>query len=75
MQKLGIIALESARNAGEKIDEILSGWRHGEHFLIPSSCPRFGSGEALSRILFEPAIFIFLSMFVILPSLTKWTDI
>ena len=46
MQKLGIIALESARNAGEKIDEILSGWRHGEHFLIPSSCPRFGSGEA-----------------------------
>ena len=46
MQKLGISALESARNAGEKIDEILSGWRHGEHFLIPSSCPRFGSGEA-----------------------------
>lgn len=46
MQKLGIIALESARNAGEKIDDILSGWRHGEHFLIPSSCPRFGSGEA-----------------------------
>lgn len=46
MQKLGIIALESARNAGEKIDEILSSWRHGEHFLIPSSCPRFGSGEA-----------------------------
>lgn len=46
MQKLGIIALESAWNAGEKIDEILSSWRHGEHFLIPSSCPRFGSGEA-----------------------------
>lgn len=46
MQKLGIIALESARNAGQKIDEILSGWRGGEHFLIPSSCPRFGSGEA-----------------------------
>ena len=46
MQKLGIIALESAQNAGKKIDEILSGWRGGEHFLIPSSCPRFGSGEA-----------------------------
>ncbi len=46
MQKLGIIALESAQNAGEKIDKILSGWRGGEHFLIPSSCPRFGSGEA-----------------------------
>ncbi len=46
MQKLGIIALESAQNAGKKIDEILSGWRGGEHFLIPCSCPRFGSGEA-----------------------------
>lgn len=46
MKKLGIIALESAQNAGQKIDEILSGWRGGEHFLIPSSCPRFGSGEA-----------------------------
>ncbi|MBR0032288.1 MAG: ribose-phosphate pyrophosphokinase [Treponema sp.] len=44
--KLGIIALESAVNAGVKIDEILSEWRGGEHFLIPSQCPRFGSGEA-----------------------------
>ena len=46
MNKLGIIALESAQNAGQRIDEILSLWRHGGHFLIPSSCPRFGSGEA-----------------------------
>jgi ribose-phosphate pyrophosphokinase len=46
MQQLGIIALESARNAGEKIDEILSKWRWGKHFLIPAQCPRFGSGEA-----------------------------
>ncbi len=44
--KLGIIALESAVNAGVKIDGILSEWRGGEHFLIPSQCPRFGSGEA-----------------------------
>lgn len=43
--KLGIIALESARNAGEKIDAILSEWRNGEHFLIHAECPRFGSGE------------------------------
>ena len=46
MQKLGIIALESARNAGQQIDAILSGWRGGEHFLVPAQCPRFGSGEA-----------------------------
>ncbi|MBP5706119.1 MAG: ribose-phosphate pyrophosphokinase [Spirochaetales bacterium] len=43
--KLGIIALESAQNAGQKIDEIFSKWRGGEHFLIPAECPRFGSGE------------------------------
>ena len=43
--KLGIIALESAKNAGHKIDEIFSKWRNGEHFLIPAECPRFGSGE------------------------------
>ena len=43
--KLGIIALESAKNAGQKIDEIFSQWRGGQHFLIPAECPRFGSGE------------------------------
>ena len=48
--KLGIIALESARNAGEKINAILSGWRGGEDFLIPSECPRFGSGEGKGLI-------------------------
>ena len=48
--KLGIIALESAREAGSRIDEILSGWRDGEHFLIPSQCPRFSSGEAMGMI-------------------------
>ena len=46
MQQLGIIALESARTTGKKIDEILAGWRWGKHFLIPAQCPRFGSGEA-----------------------------
>lgn len=45
-RKLGIIALESAQNAGNKIDSILSEWRGGEHFLIPAQCPRFGTGEA-----------------------------
>lgn len=48
--KLGIIALESAQNAGKQIDNIISGWRSGEHFLIPSQCPRFGSGEGKGLI-------------------------
>lgn len=45
--KLGIIALESAQNAGREIDNILKEWRGcDEEFLIPAECPRFGSGEA-----------------------------
>lgn len=32
-KKLGIIALESARSQGERINEILSTWRGGENFL------------------------------------------
>ncbi len=48
--RLGIIALESARKTGERVDEILSGWRDGKHFLIPSECPRFGSGEGKGLI-------------------------
>ena len=48
--KLGIIALESAKKAGEKIDGILSEWRGGEHFLLTAQCPRFGSGEAKGLI-------------------------
>ena len=43
--KLSIIALESAARTGSKIDNILSGWHGGEHFLIPAECPRFASGE------------------------------
>ena len=45
MGQLGIIALESAKNAGEKINKILSEWRKEENFLIPVECPRFGTGE------------------------------
>ncbi len=43
--KLGLIALESAAANGKRVDDILSEWRGGEHFLIPCECPRFGSGE------------------------------
>ena len=43
--KIGLIALNSAEAAGQRINEILSGWRDGENFLIPSECPRFSSGE------------------------------
>ena len=60
--KLGIIPLESSKQLGEKVDSYISKWRierHHEHknnitfagyekdsYLIKSSCPRFGSGEA-----------------------------
>ena len=44
--KIGIIALESAEKIGSRVDQILSEWRGGEHFLIPAECPRFSNGEA-----------------------------
>ena len=44
--KIALIALESAANIGQRVDQILSEWRGGEHFLIPAECPRFSSGEA-----------------------------
>ena len=43
--KIGLIALESAKKMGSRIDRILSEWRNGEHFLITPECPRFSSGE------------------------------
>ena len=45
-ERIALISLESARKIGERVDEILSEWRGGEHFLIPAECPRFSSGEA-----------------------------
>ena len=44
--KLCIIALESARHIGDRVDQILSEWRQGEHSLTEAECPRFSSGEA-----------------------------
>lgn len=60
--RLGIIALESCTELGHKVDNYLVKWRaarqnehkstiafHGyerDSYLIDSSCPRFGSGEA-----------------------------
>ena len=43
--KLRLIALESAAHIGARVDQILSEWRNGEHFLVPVECPRFSSGE------------------------------
>ena len=59
---LGIIALESSKEMGQKVDEYITKWRaerENEHkstiafagyqrdsYLIKASCPRFGSGEA-----------------------------
>ena len=45
MNKLGIIALESADRMGDRVDNILAEWHDGERFRIPVSCPRFSSGE------------------------------
>ena len=44
--KLCLIALESARHIGDRVDQILSEWRQGEHNLTEVECPRFSSGEA-----------------------------
>lgn len=60
--RLGIIALESCTELGNKVDNYIVKWRaerqnehkstiafHGyerDSYLIESSCPRFGSGEA-----------------------------
>ena len=60
--KLGIIPLESCKALGEKVDSYHARWRaerHNEHkdnitfagyerdsYILKSSCPRFGSGEA-----------------------------
>ncbi len=59
---LGIIALESSRPIGKKVDDFIVSWRNArEHkfldepgydtyrrdtYLIESKCPRFGTGEA-----------------------------
>lgn len=49
-RKLGLIALESAKTAGEQINRILAEWRKEDNFLIPAECPRFGSGEGKGLI-------------------------
>ena len=63
---LGLIALESSKSLGERVNDYLVDWRNDreeEHtstiaftgyrrdsYLIESSCPRFGSGEAKGLI-------------------------
>ena len=43
--EIGLIVLKSAESTGARVDQILSEWRGGKHFLIPTECPRFSSGE------------------------------
>jgi len=43
--EIGLIVLNSAEKIGARVDQILSEWRGGKHFLIPAECPRFSSGE------------------------------
>lgn len=63
---LGILALESSREMGNKVNDYIVGWRrerakkhaaastfagyNKDSFIIGSSCPRFGSGEAKGLI-------------------------
>ena len=47
MNDLGLVVLESSKILGEKIDGYLSLWNGSkDSFMIKSSCPRFGTGEA-----------------------------
>ncbi|KSV58058.1 ribose-phosphate pyrophosphokinase [Acetivibrio ethanolgignens] len=64
--KLGIVALESSKSLGKKVDDYIVEWRRSkesEHkstisfagyqrdtYLIDAKCPRFGSGEAKGTI-------------------------
>ena len=43
--EIGLIVLNSAEKIGTRVDQILSEWRGGKHFMIPAECPRFSSGE------------------------------
>lgn len=57
MAKLGIIALKGAEEMGQSVNKIIMDWKKEKGkripengFLIESSCPRFGSGEAKGLI-------------------------
>lgn len=49
---LGIIALESSKGLGAKVNDYIVDWRQNREnekqdtYLLEASCPRFGSGEA-----------------------------
>ena len=59
---LGILALESSRDMGKRVNDYIVDWRNDraqnhataasfagynrDSFIIDSACPRFGSGEA-----------------------------
>ena len=64
---LGILALESSRDMGKRVNDYIVDWRNDraqnhataasfagynrDSFIIDSACPRFGSGEAKGQIL------------------------
>ena len=49
---LGIIATEGSKIFAQKVNDILNDWAENEdkNYIIPSSCPRFGSGEAKGNL-------------------------
>lgn len=44
--EIALISLDSAKKAGQRVNQILAEWRGGKNYLIPVECPRFSSGEA-----------------------------
>lgn len=49
-ENLGILATEGSKGFAKKVCEVLSLWDDGRDFIIPSKCPRFGSGEGKALI-------------------------
>ena len=49
-KQMKIIAMESVREMGTRINQILQEWRGGENYLIQANCPRFASGEGKAII-------------------------
>ena len=50
-ENLGIITLDGSKNLANKVDSYLQEWRRPDKsFIIPSECPRFGTGESKGTI-------------------------
>ena len=48
--ELAIMAMPGCENLAEKVDYYLKDWRNNGGYLVPVSCPRFGTGEGKGLI-------------------------